>query len=480
MNYRTIRKTVGKILCIEAAFMAIPLILAAYDGGADVIKAFVIAIIAVLAAGLPLALIGSKEISFGPRDGFVTVALAWVIISLFGAIPFYASGVIPSAADAIFETVSGFSTTGATIISDVESVPRAILLWRSITNWIGGMGVLVFLLAIVPVAQEGGSMFLLRAEFPGPIAGKLVPRMQKSAKLLYEIYITMTAVQIALLAFGGVPLFDSVNISLSTVSTGGFAVRNDSLISYSHYAQTVTLVFMLLCSISFSTFYCLIAREFIRLRKNSELRFFVIIVLAVTFAACVSSWNSFSGTGETLHHSLFQVISIISTTCYSSVDAGFWSPFIWSLLILLMITGPMAGSTGGGMKLSRVMILAKSTYRAIAGTMTPNSVRLVRLDGETIDEDTVSSVSSFTATYFLALLLTALILSFDGLDFGQGITVAISSMGNIGYGMDSGTFTYGVSGLSLVSKAALCFDMFLGRLEIFPLLVLFAPGTWRK
>ena len=255
MNIGTIRKTIGVILCIEAAFMLPPLLLALADGDASALRGFAAAIAAVLAVGVPCGLIKSKDRPLGARDGFVTVALAWIIISLFGAIPFYASGVIGSVSDAVFETISGFSTTGATIIDDVEAAPRAILLWRSITNWIGGMGVLVFLLAIAPVAREGGSMFLLRAEFPGPMAAKLVPRMQKSAKLLYEIYIAMTVVQIVLLLLGGIPLFDSVNISLSTVSTGGFCVRNDSMASYGAYAQNVTLVFMTLCSMSFSLFY---------------------------------------------------------------------------------------------------------------------------------------------------------------------------------------------------------------------------------
>lgn len=480
MNFQTIRKTVGTVLCMEAVFMLPPLLLALADGDTGATKGFAAAIVAVLLLGLPLVLIKRTNLSLGSRDGCVTVALAWIVISVFGAIPFYISGVIASPIDAVFETVSGFSTTGATIIDDVEAAPRAILLWRSITNWVGGMGVLVFMLAILPSGSEGGSMFLLRAEFPGPMAGKLVPRMQKSAKLLYEIYILFTVVQVVLLVIGSVPLFDSVNIALSTVSTGGFAIKNDSLVSYGGYAQTVTLVFMTLCSMSFSIFYCLIAREFLRIKRNHELRVFVGIVLVVALLIGLDSAASFASFGENVRHSLFQVISIISTTCYVSVDAGSWSTFVWALLVLLMITGPMAGSTGGGMKLSRVMILAKSTYRAIAKTITPGSVHLIRIDDEVVDEETVSAVNSFAVAYFIALVLTALILSFDGLDFGKGVVVGISSIGNIGYGLDANTFTYGVSGLSLLSKITLCFDMFLGRLEIFPLLIMFAPATWRK
>lgn len=480
MNFKTIRKTVGTILCMEAVFMLAPLLLAFADGDRAAMHGFAIAIAAVLVVGLPLAFVNRSSMSLGSRDGCVTVALAWIVISVFGAIPFYVSGVIAAPGDAIFETVSGFSTTGATILDDVEAAPRAILLWRSITNWVGGMGVLVFMLAIVPAAREGSSMFLLRAEFPGPMAGKLVPRMQKSAKLLYEIYILLTAAQVLLLVLGDIPLFDSVNIALSTVSTGGFAIRNGSLVSYGSYVQTVTLVFMTLCSMSFSIFYCLIARELLRIKRNHELRVFGVLVLGMALVIGISSAAQFATAGEDIRHSLFQVISIISTTCYVSVDAGLWSPFVWSLLLVLMITGPMSGSTGGGMKLSRVMILAKSTYRAIAKAITPGSVHLIRVDDEVVDEETVSSVNSFAVAYLMALVITAVILSLDGLDFGKGIVVAISSIGNIGYGIDANTFTYGVSGLSVPSKLVLCFDMFLGRLEIFPLLIMFAPATWRK
>ncbi len=480
MNFGTIRKTIGIILCIEAAFMLPSFALSVVDGDENVMRGFASAITAVLIVGAPCGIIKSKDSPLGARDGFVTVALAWIIISLFGAIPFYISGVIPSISDAVFETVSGFTTTGATIMEDVESAPRAILLWRSITNWIGGMGVLVFLLAIAPVAREGGSMFLLRAEFPGPMAAKLVPRMQKSAKLLYEIYIVMTAAQIVLLCLGGIPLFDSINISLSTVSTGGFSIRNGSMASYGTYAQNITLVFMTLCSMSFSLFYCVLAREFFRIRRSRELRVFAIVVFGVALLMGIDTASKFSSLGEGIHHTLFQVISIISTTCYVSVDASFWSPFVWAMLTVLMITGPMSGSTGGGMKLSRVMILGKSTYRAIARTVTPNSVHLIHLDGEIVEEDTVSSVNSYVAAYFMAVIATAVVLSINGLSIGDGMLAAISGLSNVGYGIDSNTFSMGVSTLNIISKAVLCFDMFLGRLEIFPMLILFAPDTWKK
>lgn len=480
MNYSTIRKTIGIILCIEAAFMLPPLLIAVFDGDEPSVRGFAAAIITVLALGLPCGLVPSRDRPLGARDGFVTVALSWIIISLFGAIPFVASGAIPDVFNAVFETISGFTTTGATIIDDVEAAPRAILLWRSITNWIGGMGVLVFLLAIAPVARESGSMFLLRAEFPGPMAAKLVPRMQKSAKLLYEIYIAMTAAQIILLCLGGVPLFDSVNISLSTVSTGGFSVKNDSMASYGAYAQNITLIFMTLCSMSFSLFYCLVVRELARVRRSRELRLFVCLVLGVALVMGIDTASKLGGPGQGIRHTLFQVISIISTTCYVSVDASFWSPFVWAMLTVLMITGPMSGSTGGGMKLSRVMILCKSVYRAVAKTVTPNSVHLIHLDGEIVDEETVSSVNSYAVVYAMSVVITAVLLSINGLSFGDGMLAGISSLGNVGYGIDSNTFSVGVDDLNILSKLVLCFDMFLGRLEIFPVLLLLAPDTWKK
>ena len=455
------------------------LVLALFERDALSAQGFIAAVAALLLAGAACAFIKRGDATLSPRDGCVTVAFAWIIMSLFGAIPYFVSGTIPSVSSAIFETVSGFSTTGATVLEDVEATSHAILLWRSITNWLGGMGVLVFLLAIIPMAREGGAMFLLRAEFPGPIASKLVPRMQKSAKLLYEIYILMTVVEIALLCFT-MPVFDAVNISLTTVSTGGYAVRNDSLMSYSHYAQVVIEVFMFLCGVSFSIFYCLVAKEFLRIKKNRELRFYVIIILVAALLIGINCRGIFETLGDDIHHTVFNVIAVISTTAFVTVDYSMWTNFSIAIMMLLMITGPMAGSTGGGMKLSRVMIMLKSTHRAIAGTIVPNSTHLIHHDGEIVDEDTVSTVNCFAVAYLMFMAVSAALLTLEGISFGDSVSVAISTMGNVGVGVDSNTFTMGVGNVSILSKLVLCFDMFLGRLEIFPLLILFAPATWRK
>ena len=456
-----------------------PLVFALFGHDVAAAKGFLIAILALLCVGGPCTFIRRGDASLNARDGCVTVAFGWIIMSFFGAIPYYASGAIHSISGALFETVSGFSTTGATVFADVEAVSKAILLWRSITNWLGGMGVLVFLLAIVPMAREGGAMFLLRAEFPGPMAGKLVPRMQKSAKLLYEIYILMTAVEIILLCFA-MPAFDAVNVSLTTVSTGGFAVRNDSLMSYSRYAQVVIELFMFLCGVSFSIFYCLVARDFLRIKKNRELRFYIGIVLAAALLIGINCRGVFNTLGDNIHHTLFSSVAIISTTAFVTVEPETWTNFAKAVMVLLMITGPMAGSTGGGMKLSRVMIMLKSTYRAIAGTIVPNSTHLIHHDGEPVDEDTVSTVNSFAVAYLLFMAVSAAVLTLEGIDFGDGVTAAVSAMGNVGTGIDASIFSMGVAHTSVLSKLVLCFDMFLGRLEIFPLLILFAPGTWKK
>ena len=466
-------------MLIEAGFMLPPLVFALFGSDVAAARGFLIAIGALLCTGVPCAFIKRGDASLNARDGCVTVAFAWIIMSLFGAIPYFASGTIPSISGAVFETISGFSTTGATVLEDVESVSKGILLWRSITNWLGGMGVLVFLLAIVPMAREGGAMFLLRAEFPGPMAGKLVPRMQKSAKLLYEIYILMTVTQIILLCFA-MPVFDAVNISLTTVSTGGFAVKNDSLMSYSRYAQVVIELFMFLCGVSFSIFYCLVAKEFLRIKKNRELRFYVIIILLAALLIGINCRGVFETPGDNIHHTVFNVVAVISTTAFVTVEPQTWTNFAVAIMVLLMITGPMAGSTGGGMKLSRVMIMLKSTYRAIAGTIVPNSTHLIHHDGEIVDEDTVSTVNCFAVAYLMFMVVSAAVLTLEGISFGDGVSAAISAMGNVGTGIDASTFTMGVAHTSILSKLVLCFDMFLGRLEIFPLLILFAPGTWKK
>ncbi len=471
MNFRAIGKTIGIILGIEAAFMLPPLLIAVKNGNSELILSFAVSMVAALAVGAVLFLLNrSNKKRLGSRDGFAAAVLAWLALSAFGALPYYVGGLLP-ASDAFFETVSGFTTSSATVIADVEAMPDSILLWRSITNWLGGMGVLVFLLAITPSSKDGGSMYLLKAELPGPMTGKIVPRMQKNAKLLYEIYIIMTLLMTVLLCLD-MPLFDAVNLSLSTVSTGGFSIRNDSLMSYSVYAQGVTTVFMLLCGVSFGVFYCLVAGDLLRLKRNKELRTYGLLFVAAVVLVTINARESFTSVWKCIHHSLFEVSSMMTSTAHTSTDAAAWPQFTISLLLVLMMIGPMSGSTGGGMKISRIMILMKSVKRAVGRIVVPNSVHVIHLNDETVDDETLSTVTAFVCVYLCVMLLTAVLLSFDGIGFGDGIAAAISSLSNVGI--------TNMDGYSVFGKLILCFDMLLGRLEIFPVLVLFAPRTWRK
>lgn len=470
MNYKAIGKTVGITLCIEAGFMLPPLLIALKNGNSALEIGFIIAIAAALATGLSLVLCFRGKRRLGARDGFAATVLSWLALSAFGALPYYFGDILP-AVDALFETVSGFTTSSATVIADVEAAPDSILLWRSITNWLGGMGVLVFLLAIIPSASDGGSVYLLRAELPGPISEKIVPRMQKNAKLLYEIYIIMTLLMTALLCID-IPLFDAVNLSMSTVSTGGFSIKNDSLASYGTYVQCVTTVFMLLCGVSFGVFYCIAARDFLRIKGNRELRCYGLIFVVAALLVGINARESFSSVWKCIHHTLFQVSSIMTSTAHYSTDVGAWPPFTVSLLLALMIIGPMSGSTGGGMKISRVMILLKSVKRTVGRIVVPGSVHVIHLNGETVDDETLETVNGFVMVYLCVMLVTAVLLSFDGISFGDGVAAAISSLSNVG--------VTGMTGYSVFGKLILCFDMLLGRLEIFPVLVLFAPRTWRK
>lgn len=470
MNFKAIGKTMGVILCIEAGFMLPPLLLAVKSGNAELIRAFIISVAAALAVGLPLALSRKMKQRLGARDGFAAAVLAWLAMSLFGAFPYYFGGIL-SACDAFFETVSGFTTSSATMIADVEAVPKCILLWRSTTNWLGGMGVLVFLLAISPSSKDGGSVYLLKAELPGPMAGKIVPRMQKNAKLLYEIYIIMTVLMTVLLCLD-IPLFDAVNLSMSTVSTGGFSIKNDSLMSYGGYVQGVTTMFMLLCGVSFGVFYCLAVRDFLRVRANRELRCYAAVFVSAVVLVCINARESFGSIWELIHHALFEVSSVMSSTAHFSTAPAAWPQFTMSLLLVLMIIGPMSGSTGGGMKISRIMILIKSVKRTVGRIVVPNSVHVIRLNDEPVDDETLGTVNSFVCVYLCVMLLTAVLLSFDGMSFGDGIVAAISSLSNVG--------NADIACCSVFGKLLLCFDMILGRLEIFPVLVLFSARTWRR
>jgi len=481
MNFHIIRNIIGYIMLIEAVFMVPALLISTYQNESSTVLAFLITIALLTALGLPMASIRAKRKSYYAREGFVTVGLGWIVVSLFGALPFTLSGGIPSYVDAFFETVSGFTTTGASILDDIESLPMGLLYWRSFTHWLGGMGVLVFLLAIGPLSGDSGdALYLLRAESPGVNVGKLVPRMRRSALILYQIYIVLTILQFVLLLLGDVPLFDSLTLSMATAGTGGFAIKNTSVASYSTYAQAVITVFMFLFGVNFNVYYFMLLRQFRRALRNEE---FFVYLGSFLLATAVIVWNVFplfDNALQAIHHVAFTVASVMSTTGFATVDFDLWPQLSRMLLLLLMFMGASAGSTGGGAKVIRIVILLKSARRTIQRALHPNAVCLVHVDGELVDDDTVDSVNNFMLIYFLFLAGLVLLLSLDGLDFETTFSSVVSCVNNIGPGLNLTGPTLNYSCFSAFGKILLSVGMLFGRLEIFPMLMLVAPQAWRK
>ena len=482
MNYRMIASIVGKIVCVEAAFMLPALGICLYcnelEGAAGVAAAIGISLV----FGIAMLLLRPKRKRMFAREGLVAVGLAWIAVSVFGALPFFISGAIPSFVDCFFETASGFTTTGATILSDVEALPRGLLYWRSFTHWLGGMGVLVFVLALSPLGAKdsGESMHLLRAESPGIKITKLVPRMRRSAGILYAIYVAMTVLQTVLLLLGRESLFDSVNIALGTAGTGGFAIKNDSMASYSAYTQWVTTIFMLLFGVNFSMYFLILMGEARKVLKNEETQVFFSIVIISSLIIALDTRGYFASAGETLRAAFFQVASIISTTGYCSTDFDLWPQLSRTILVALMLVGGCAGSTGGGAKVVRIVIMFKLARRGIHRVLHPNSVRLVQLDGETLDDATAESVSSYMMLYFIILAVVTLLVSLDGQGFETNFTAAMSCLNNVGPGMAGVGATMNYGGFSPLVKLVLSAAMLIGRLEIYPILTLFMPSVWRK
>lgn len=482
MNYRMIFNIIGKVLCVEAVFMLPALLISAVRGEGAAAGACAASAGLMLALGLPLGLQRPKKADIFARDGLVTVGLAWIFVSLFGALPFWISGAIPNFFDCFFETASGFTTTGATILSDIESMPLGLLYWRSFTHWLGGMGVLVFLLVLNPLTNRnsGESMHLLRAESPGVRITKLVPRMKNSATILYLIYIALTALEFLFLVCGSVPVFDSLTIAFGTAGTGGFAIKNDSMASYSAYTQWVVTVFMLLFSVNFNIYFMLLLRQFKKAAKNEELRGFLCIILFAVAAIMANTWNYFSGFWECLRHVSFQVLSILSTSGFITVDFDRWPQFSRTLMLLLMFCGACAGSTGGGAKVVRVQFLFKTAYRSVRKAFRPNAVRLIHSEGEIVDDQTVHSVSAYFLVYFLILAAATLLIAVDGFGFETNFSAAVSCMNNVGPGLAGVGAVRNYAAYSDFSKLVLTLTMLAGRLEIYPIAVLFFPSVWKR
>ena len=412
------------------------------------------------------------------KEGCVATALSWLVLSFFGGLPMYISHQIPSFIDAMFESASGFTTTGATILGDVEHLARATLLWRSMTHWIGGMGILVFLLAIIPLSG-GSNMNIMRAESPGPSVGKLVPRVRHTARILYLIYIGMTALELIFLLCGGMSLFESVNTSMATAGTGGFGVRNDSLASYSPYIQWVVTVFMILFGVNFNAYYFIVFRQFRKAFGMEEVRNYLLIVLvAILFVFC-NIYPLYSA-ADGLRHAAFQVGSIMSTTGFSTVDFNLWPQATRAILVLLMFIGACAGSTAGGLKVSRIVIGFKTVKKELTAYLHPKSIKKIQYEGKPVEHDVVRSINVYFITFVLLFAGSVLLISFNGYGLETNFTAVAATINNVGPGLEKVGPAVNFGHFSVLSKCVLIFDMIAGRLELFPLLMLFHPGIWKE
>ena len=479
MNYHMIRYVLGQIMKLEAALMGLPLLISLYylDDG----------MIPLLSVMLPLGILGYILTGFKPknqiiyaREGFVIVAFAWILMSVAGALPFMISGTIPDFTDALFETVSGFTTTGSTLVPDVESFPMSLKMWRSFTHWIGGMGVLVFALAILP-AGSAQSMYIMRAEVPGPSVGKLVAKTQITARILYGIYVFFTALEAVMLRFTGMRWFDCIANAFATAGTGGFSVLNDGIGGYHNvWVEVIITVFMLVFSINFNLFYLLMIRRFSDVLRNAEIKTFFAIYIVSTVLITFNIAPVYHSFSRALRYAGFTVASLSSSTGFGNSDFTMWPGFSQTLLILLMFCGACAGSTGGGLKVARVMILLKSGVREMRRQLNPKMVSIVRLEGQSVDSEQLNTQGAFFLIYMVILFVSTLFISLDKYGFDVSFSAALTALNNMGPGLGA-IGPYGnFAAFTPLSKIVLIFDMLAGRLEIFPVLIAFMPRTWKK
>jgi len=479
MNQKLILKIVGIILCIEALCMLPPLLIAAVSGGSDLRAFFAAAVLCGGIGGL-LTLTRPDDSRLQTRDGFVCVALCWIVLGLFGALPYFFSGSCDFM-DAFFETVSGLTTTGATIFSAPSQLPRGIQFWRALTQWMGGMGILVLVLALLPKISEG-SVNLMKAESPGPISTKLRPRTGETARILYRIYIALTVIEAAVLRIVGLPWFDAVTTAFTTISTGGFSIRDASIAYYhSPLINWILVFFMFAASVNFTLLFLMVTRRFRDAVKSEELRVYTgIVVGSSLFVALDLMAKTGRSFGSAIEHAAFQVTTLISTTGYCTEDFDLWPPFCRCVLVLVMFLGGCAGSTAGGVKISRVVVLMKALRRDLRRVMHSREVRPITLDGQRVNEETVSSISVFFFAYIMILLAGTLVVSLDGVDFTSAFTASLTAISNVGPGFGTLGPTCNFGFLSNLSKLVLTLTMLLGRLEIMPLLVLLMPTVWRR
>ena len=477
MNYAIVLNTLGWVLSFEAAALLLPLVCALIYGEPYAFMFFICIILCVLFGGICVTVPVKKRDMYA-KEGFVIVALSWFVMSIFGALPFVMSGTL-NFTDALFETVSGFTTTGATVLQDIEAVPKCLLFWRSFTHWIGGMGVLVFLVAILPLS--GGSNFhLIRAESPGPSVSKLVPKVGQSAKLLYGIYIFLTIAEIVLLLIGGMSMFEALTTSFGTAGTGGFAVRNSSIADYSSYIQSVVTTFMIIFGVDFAIYYLLIMGRIREIFHSEELRAYLGIIAVSALIICFNCADLFDNIFTSLKHSAFQVASIITTTGFATADFDKWPELSKSILVGLMFIGACAGSTGGGIKVSRILILLKTIVKEIKIAVHPRRTYKLSISGRLIEHETVRAINVFMVAYMVIYAFSVLIISIDNMDFTTNFTAVAATLNNVGPGLGKVGPVCNFGDYSALSKLVFIFDMLAGRLEIFPMLILFSASTWKK
>jgi len=481
MNFKMMGRFLAQILSIEGIFMIPALIISLCCGDAMAVRGFLCTIAIILGTVAVLALVSRGSPSaFYAKEGLVCVGASWLVLSAIGCLPFYISGEIPSFIDAFFETVSGFTTTGASIVPAVEELSKGILYWRSFSHWLGGMGVLVFLLAFTGGKGQGFTMHLLRAESPGPAVGKLVPKMRTTAAILYVIYIVLTILDVVFLVIGDMPLFEAVCHAFGTAGTGGFGVKNDSLASYSPYLQNVTTVFMILFGVNFSCYYLLLIRQWKSVVTDEEVRLYFGIILASIALIALNTRSLYGSLEETLRHTAFQVGSIITTTGYATVDFDLWPSFSKTILLCLMVVGACAGSTGGGLKVARLLLLLKGVRRNIRRMLNPRRVEVVRNNGTAVDEKILDNTNAYFAAYVLIIFAIFIIISLDGFSVATNFSAVLCTFNNIGPGLEAVGPTCNFAAFSPISKLVLSWAMLAGRLEIFPMLVLFSGNTWKN
>ena len=478
MNYSIVLYILGCVLKFESAFLVLPALVGLIYREHASVSYLAVAVLCLI-LGVLLTHKKPRSTNLYTREGFVAVALSWIIMSIFGAIPFVLTGDIPFYVDALFETISGFTTTGSSILTDVESISKASLFWRSFSHWIGGMGVFVFIMAILPM-MGGSTMNLMKAESPGPSVSKLVPHVKDTAKILYGIYIAITICEATILRALGMPLFDSLTTTFGTVGTGGFGIRNDSIAGYSPAIQITITVFMILSGINYTAYFYILTGKIKELFKIEEVRWYLAIIFG---SVAVITWNVrslYPTFSETLRHAFFQVGSIITTTGYATTDFNMWPEISRTILVILMFIGACAGSTSGGIKVSRILILLKTIRKELSLIIHPRQVKKIRMDGHPVDHETLRSANVFLVVYFVLLLTSMLLISVDEFDFSTNFTSVVTVLNNIGPGLNLVGPTQNFSIFSPFSKFVLMFDMLAGRLELFPMMILLMPSTWKR